>query len=315
MAQQKSSPSGRRRGSDGARRIGSSLAGLARKRVREGTRKAAEASLSRAREIGDGARRALASDGLPIPYISVLRAPKGRASLAKIGRTVRVASYNVHRWAGFNGRGKPDFDLAGKVIGALNADVIALQEVLRPSGREDLLEALAEDLGLHLVFAANRIHKRGELGNAILSRFPMNSVSVLDLFSSRFERRCALAAGFNTGSGVFGVVATHLSLVDRTRHRQVEMLLDHPQWNAGPAVLLGDMNAWRDCKASKSLEKGLHRHNNVEWPATFPSSRPILALDRIYASSAEVVSVRAHDTPAARRASDHLPVIARIRLE
>ena len=306
MAQRKSSS---------PRRRGASLARLARKRVRDGTRKAAEASLSRARDIGDGARKAMAPGALPIPYLSVVKAPKGRTLKAGVVRSVRVASYNVHRWAGFNGRGKPDFDLAGEVIATIDADVIALQEVLRPGGQEDLLEALAEQLGLHLVFAANRIHKRGELGNAILSRFPMSSVSVLDLFSSRIERRCALAAGFDTGSGIFGVVSTHLSLVDRTRHRQVEMLLDHPQLNVGPAVLLGDMNAWRDCKASKSLESRLHRHNNVDWPATFPSSRPILALDRIYASGARVASLRAHDTPAARRASDHLPVVARIRFE
>ena len=306
MAQRKSSS---------ARRRGASLARLARKRVREGTKKAAAASLSRARDIGDGARKAMAPGTLPIPYLSVVKAPKGKLPKPGAVRSVRVASYNVHRWAGFNGRGKPDFALAGEVISAIDADVMALQEVLRPTGHEGQLEALAEELGLHLVFAANRVHKRGELGNAILSKFPTSSVSVLDLFSSRIERRCALAAGFDTGSDVFGVVATHLSLVDRTRHRQVEMLLDHPQWNAGPAVLLGDMNAWRDCKASKSLESRLHRHNNFDWPATFPSSRPILALDRIYASGARVVSLRTHDTPAARRASDHLPVVARVRFE
>jgi endonuclease/exonuclease/phosphatase family metal-dependent hydrolase len=206
-------------------------------------------------------------------------------------------------------------DRAGAIIAALNADLIALQEVLRPPGGTASLEGLAEELGFHLAFAANRLHKRGEVGNAILSRYPIVSISVLDLASTRIERRCALAATFDTGSGIFGVVATHLSLVDRIRHRQVEMLLQHPQWNAGPAVLLGDMNAWRDCKASQTLEDTLHRHNNVDWPATFPSSRPILALDRIYASKAKVVSVAAHDTPAARRASDHLPVVARIRIE
>ncbi len=231
-----------------------------------------------------------------------------------MGSTLRVASYNVHRWTGLNGRAKPDMARAIKIIDALNADILALQEVLRPHSGSDSLEGLAEELGLHLAFAANRLHKRGEVGNAILSRFPIVSISVLDLFSTRIERRCALAATFDTGAGAFGVVATHLSLADRTRHRQVEMLLEHPQWNAGPAVLVGDMNAWRECKASQSLEENLHRHNNVDWPATFPATRPILALDRIYASGAKVVSVKAHDTPAARRASDHLPVVARVRI-
>lgn len=303
-----------RKGGGKSTREGGTLAQRARQRVSESTLKAAKASLARARNIGDGARRVIHPDSLGTPHISLIRAPDKPFRRSRNENLIRVASYNVHRWAGVNGRGKPNFDRAADVIADLDADVIALQEVLRPFEATYGLEEFAQELGLHVAFASNRVHRRGELGNAILSRFPITSVSVLDLFSSRIERRCALAAGVNTGSGIFGVVATHLSLVDRTRHRQVEMLLEHPQWNAGPAVLVGDMNAWRDCKASRNLEDTLHRHNNVDWPPTFPSSRPILALDRIYASGAKVVSVKAYISQAARRASDHLPVVANIRI-
>lgn len=275
---------------------------------------AAKASMARARDLGEGARKVIQPRDLPTPYVSLLRAPSPGTRPPKAGSLLRVASYNVHRWTGFSGRGRPEMGRAADVIAALDADVIALQEVLRVFEGEDSLEGLAEELGLHIAFAANRVHRRGELGNAVLSRFPITSIAVLDLFSTRIDRRCALAARVDTGVGSFGVVATHLSLVDRTRHRQVERLLKHPQWDTGPAVLVGDMNAWRECKASQNLEDTLHRHNNVEWPATFPASRPILSLDRIYASGARVISVEAHDTAAARRASDHLPVVARIRL-
>ena len=41
----------------------------------------------------------------------------------------------------------------------------------------------------------------------------------------------------------------------------------------------------------------------------------MLALDRIYTRGAGVVDVRHHDTPAARKASDHLPVVAELALE
>ena len=40
----------------------------------------------------------------------------------------------------------------------------------------------------------------------------------------------------------------------------------------------------------------------------------MLALDRVYARGAEVGRLEAHTSAAARRASDHLPVIAQIRL-
>jgi endonuclease/exonuclease/phosphatase family metal-dependent hydrolase len=233
----------------------------------------------------------------------------------EMSRHVSVATYNIHRWTGLNGRRVPDPARAAFVISELDADVIALQEVLRPFEEEDPLEVLCDALGLHLAFAATRRHKRGELGNAILSRFAMASVSVIDISESRIEKRGALSARFETTLGSLAVVATHLSLVDRTRARQVETLLQHPQLLAGPTVLLGDMNAWRRCKGSRQLDGVLSRHHNRNWPSSFPAVAPVLALDRVYARGARVRSVSAHSTPASRRASDHLPVLANIVLE
>jgi endonuclease/exonuclease/phosphatase family metal-dependent hydrolase len=232
-------------------------------------------------------------------------------------REISVATYNVHRWSGVNGRGTPDAARAAFVISELDADVIALQEVLRPFTGEDPLEMLSDALGLHLAFAVTRQHRLGQLGNAILSRFPISGLSVLDISHSRIERRGALCARFNDKPGGAGVaiVATHLSLVDRTRHRQVQSLLEHPELASGAAVLLGDMNAWRNCKASRELDETLERHHNRAWPASFPAPRPVLALDRIYARGADVIDVRTHESAASKRASDHLPVVARVALK
>jgi endonuclease/exonuclease/phosphatase family metal-dependent hydrolase len=236
-----------------------------------------------------------------------------------MSESVRVATYNVHRWQGANGRSKPDVARAGYVISELDADVIALQEVLRPFDGEaiedDPLGQLCEELDLHLAFAVTRRHRRGQLGNAILSRFPITAISVLDISHSRIERRGALAAHVGHAGAGLGIVATHLSLVDRTRHRQVQSLMEHPALNAGPAVLMGDMNAWRNCKGSKVLDDALGLHHNLDWPASFPAGRPMLSLDRIYTRSAAVVEVRHHDTPASRKASDHLPVVAEVMIK
>ena len=40
-----------------------------------------------------------------------------------------------------------------------------------------------------------------------------------------------------------------------------------------------------------------------------------LALDRIYARGLKMIAIEAHDSRAARRASDHLPVVALVKLE
>jgi endonuclease/exonuclease/phosphatase family metal-dependent hydrolase len=167
---------------------------------------------------------------------------------------------------------------------------------------------------LHVAFAATRVHKRGEIGNAILSRWPIAGVSMLDLSFSRMEARVAVSARLRFDSGPLDIVATHLALADRTRHRQVRALLEHPDLQTAPTLLLGDMNAWRQCKATQALDEALRDHHNLDWPASFPSAAPVFSLDRVYSRGVKVLELKAHMTRAAQRASDHLPVIARVRL-
>lgn len=247
-----------------------------------------------------------------VPYLAVTQeAPNGAVQ----GPTpaFRVATYNVHRWTGFSGGRRLAPDLAFRVLHELDADIIALQEVLRTFEGHDPLSELARRLNYHMAFATTRIHRRGELGNALLSRWPMEKVFAIDLNFGRFEQRAALAAQF-AGPNEIAVVATHLALVDRTRGRQVRSLLQHPQLQ-GPALLLGDMNAWRRCPASRQLDSAFTElHHNDAWPPSYPATHPMLALDRIYARGASVTDVYAHASEAARRGSDHLPVIARVSL-
>ena len=285
-----------------------------RGRIAEG-RAAIERARLRTRDAVNRDRSAPAT--MASPHLSLLRTPSVPTATEAMPCELRVATYNVHRWSGVSGRGAPDAARAAFVISEVDADVIALQEVLRPFTGEDPLEMLSDALGLHLAFAVTRQHKRGQLGNAILSRFPISGLSVLDISHSRLERRGALCARFSNqeeGAGV-AILATHLSLVDRTRHRQVQSLLEHPELATGAAILLGDMNAWRNCKASRELDETLERHHNRAWPASFPAPRPVLALDRIYARGADVLDVHTHESAASKRASDHLPVVARVAIK
>lgn len=259
-------------------------------------------------------RRAVLMDR--VPYVALIRAPNGSVDTGAPGRSFTAATYNVHRWTGQSGGARWNPDLAIDVIAELDADVIALQEVLRPFDFDDPLEKLADQLGLYVTLVSTRIHRHGELGNAILSKWPMSSIYTIDLSLSRLEQRSAIVTDFEAnGSGMMSIVSTHLALVDRTRKRQVRSLLDNEQLQ-GPAILLGDMNAWRRCKATRALEEELTTlHHNLNWPPSFPATRPVLALDRIYARGAAVHSLRAHASVAARRASDHLPVLATIELQ
>lgn len=252
----------------------------------------------------------------PSPYLAVLTSPPDAVQPPDIGSELRVATYNVHRWAGVRGGNKFAPEPVLTVLDELRADVIALQEVLRPFGEEDPLQEASRRLGFHLAFVVTRIHRRGELGNAILSRWPLASAEAIDLSFSRLERRAALAVRLTDSDGEprLSIASTHLALVDRTRTRQVQALLDHPHFNDGPSVLLGDMNAWRPNPASRNLDGFTERHHNEAWPPSYPSPRPVLALDRAYASGARIEDLHAHESPASRQASDHLPVVGTVVL-
>lgn len=277
-----------------------------------GGRLAAAMRRRNGRRAGDRERRAALNAA--VPYLSLVRAPSVPGPIPDaLPVRIRVATYNVHRWTGRNGRRTPDGSRAGGVLEELGADVFALQEVLRPFDADDPLVSIADALRLHVAFVATRVHRRGELGNAILSRWPITSVFALDLSFTRLERRSALAVRFQFGERVLSVVSTHLALVDRTRHRQVRSILEHPELQ-GPVVLLGDLNAWRSSRATRDLERGLGEHHNIAWPASFPAARPMLALDRVYARGARIGSLEAHASEKARRASDHLPVVGQVEL-
>lgn len=250
------------------------------------------------------------------PFLAELLAAPARVQLPDLNeRGVRIASYNVHRWAGVRGGRAYVPDRALAVLDEMDADVVAAQEVLRPDGDLDPLRDAARELGYHLAFVVTRQHKRGQLGNAVLSRWPIAGAEAIDLSFGRLERRAALAVRLTVGSSILTVAATHLALVDRTRARQVRALLEHPRLAEGPAVLIGDMNAWRPTAASRSLDSVFSaRHHNKLWPASYPSVRPVMALDRIYVRGAHVITMAAHETAAARKGSDHLPIVASIRL-
>jgi endonuclease/exonuclease/phosphatase family metal-dependent hydrolase len=281
------------------------------RRAERSARRAAERETRRRERIE---RLRVVSELPEHPHLSLLRSPRRARPAPPLAGEIGVATYNVHRWTGHNGRSRPDPARAGFVISELDADLIALQEVLRPLRGDDPLERLADALGLHVTFATTRTHRRGLIGNAILSRWPIGGVTILDLSFNRLEKRVAVAVQLQGDGGELDVVATHLALADRTRHRQVQSLLGHPRLRERPTILMGDMNAWRQCRATRALDEELTSHHNREWPASFPAASPVLALDRIYARGVDIVEIGAHASRAARRASDHLPVVARVKL-
>lgn len=232
---------------------------------------------------------------------------------------MRVATYNVHRSRGMFGLPRPDRIAA--VVAELGADAVALQEAQRhflrgvPMLDAALLERVA---GLRPLPVVQRPRDQGWRSNVVLVRTDARVLrQPVGLRLGGMEPRGAVMAELDLGEGPFRLLAAHLSLGAGQRREQARLLLDAVAADGGdriPTLLLGDLNEWRaDGSAPGVLAAVAGVPPQV---ATFPAVRPTLSLDRIMAWSGAVADgLRAHDTPLARRASDHLPLVADVRLQ
>jgi endonuclease/exonuclease/phosphatase family metal-dependent hydrolase len=227
---------------------------------------------------------------------------------------VKIASYNIHKCKGVDGITRPDRII--RVIAEIRADVIALQEVDRRFGVKDGLldlHRLERETGMRLLVQSDAPRGHGWHGNALLVRGEPVAYRRTRLELPGFEPRGAIVAELDLGEGPFRVIAAHLGLLRQSRLYQARALLnafhDLPPM---PTLLLGDFNEWRRHRRSALgvLEPTFGVSPSL---LSFPSRRPLFALDRIFGWPVGLVShLAVHATPLARRASDHLPLTAEV---
>ena len=221
---------------------------------------------------------------------------------------LRVVTYNIHRGRGLDGRER--IDRIAAILSAVNADVIALQEVFQRQA-----SALAEATGTAAVFGPTRRLPEGLYGNLCLSRLPVLRHARYSLTCRPFEPRGCLRADVDLGEGPpLHVLNVHLGLSYRERIRQVRMLSQAlgQATLQGPQLLLGDFNEWFNGEASRLLRARFGDPNGHRYRVpTHPSPLPVFPLDRIYhGAGVQVVRMGVHRSRLARVASDHLPAYA-----
>ncbi len=243
---------------------------------------------------------------------------------------LRILSYNIHKGFTITNR---DFILEEMrlALREMNADILFLQEVL---GNHDdkkckipnwataiQFEYLADTVWPHFAYGKNAIYPEGHHGNAILSKFPIVDWSNHVISTNRFEHRGLLKARIQipqTGQEIL-LANTHLDLTQKGRNLQTKMLIQHLNRDRDlPWILVGDFNDWNK-KVSPVIEselgaKEVFKSLHGRYPATFPSFRPLLSLDRIFTHKLTPLSAVALKDGHWKTLSDHLPLYVEIDL-
>ena len=224
---------------------------------------------------------------------------------------LRVASYNIQKGMGHDMRRRPRRTLA--VLREIRADVVVLQEADRRFGPrlsalpEEQLERLTPYVPADLRVRPGSI---GWHGNAILVRKGTTVLKTDRLVLPHFEPRGAVIAVVALDGGPLIVVGAHLALATRHRREQAGALAEFARRADMPLVMGGDLNEWsREGGGLEPLQDALTEH--APGP-TFPAFRPVARLDRFYSCGGLSVDAQVHDTPLARVASDHLPIVAQL---
>ena len=240
-----------------------------------------------------------------------------------------VLSMNVHKGLSPLHRHSTIYQLREKMR-SQHPDLLFLQELQQEHrGRvrrfsqwplAELTHFLSEDFWRDWHYGKNVEYRDGHHGNAILSKHSQQKGNNYDISAYRFESR-GLLHSVTTLDGMDQPIhcfCVHLALFERGRERQLEAIIKHIQdlTQNGPTIVAGDFNDWRNRVSAPMKAAGFDEVFELLTgsPAkTFPSVKPLLAMDRIYVRGIKVHSAEIlHEW---LNLSDHLGITAELELK
>ena len=170
---------------------------------------------------------------------------------------LKVLTWNI--WWRF-GPWEERADVIASNLAEIDADVIALQEVWEHGGT-NFAAQLAAKLGFHYVFENCMNVGDTGFGNAILSRWPIETTDKVALYGKEQtgEARLAIYAEIDGPRGKIPLFTTHLNWkFDQSHIRQKQVadlarFIDSKPSLKFPPVLCGDLNADPDAEELRML--------------------------------------------------------------
>jgi endonuclease/exonuclease/phosphatase family metal-dependent hydrolase len=236
---------------------------------------------------------------------------------------LRIATYNIHKARGLDSRTR--VERIARVLEKVNADIIALQEVVNREGasiEKHQAGYLAERLGYRFAIGETRKHRGGIYGNVTLSRWEFEQIRQIDLTVSGREKRGALRTDIQVGHRLVHIFNVHLGTAHRERNKQAVRLMDKDLLRAvdisGPRIVLGDFNDWNHGLVTRTLSAEFHFSDiaaHLRRTRGYPGFLPLLHLDHIYCDDhVRIAGAHFHRDRLALIASDHLPLVADLKI-
>lgn len=208
-----------------------------------------------------------------------------------------------------------------EVLRAIDADIIALQEVVGAGPRGGShIEEIGAALGMGWVMAQTRLLRGHQFGNVVLSRFPIAHHAQHDLTWKSCEERCLQRVDAEIDGRILHVYNVHLGTAILERRQQAQRLatIVSDRQQSGPKIVLGDFNEWMRGLTTTLLSAKLQSVDLQQFMRRrrhYPGLFPILHLDHIYYDGAlEIDHIAVVRNRASLVASDHLPLVADIRI-
>jgi endonuclease/exonuclease/phosphatase family metal-dependent hydrolase len=241
--------------------------------------------------------------------------------LAAEPTSLRVMSYNIHHGEGLDKR--LDLERIAKVITDARADIVGLQEVDRGCERtqkRDLPAELAKLTGMRVVFEKNIPYQGGEYGNAVLTKFPVKSSKNTHYKMLRLgEQRGVLQLVLDVRGRDVLFMNTHIDYRPDDAERVMnadELKAIVAAGGATPVILVGDFNSVPGSRTHERVKAFLADGWEMVGKGdgfTFPVRTPAKRIDYIWVSKSSIEPLKMEVLRT--EASDHLPIVAELRLK